>query len=177
MGSSSCQWASAQWDRERCMKSAPTTTSPHMRKLRWLTDSLGGAALGAMVYAIWAVCVNWHASPSLAIRAGLTHWVISTALTYCDAANMRYFFSLGRTRLEGMAFALCAGLTLTYSVLITAHLIVGTPHILLTLAVGVIPNIVYCVGYTLLLSRTTHKPTSRLDARATRKDTSPSEGI
>ena len=177
MGSPSCPCSSAQWDRARRMKSAPTTTSPRMRKLRWLTDSLGGAALGAMVYAIWAVCVNWSTSPSLAIRAGITHWVISTALTYCDAANMRYFFSLGRTRLEGMALALCAGLTLTYSVLITAHLIVGTPHIALTLSVGVIPNMVYCIGYTLLLSRTTHKPDSRLDARATRKDTSPSEGI
>ena len=158
------------------MKAAPTTTSPRMRKLRWLTDSLGGAALGAMVYAIWAVCVNWSTSPTLAIRAGFTHWIISTALTYCDAANMRYFFSLGRTRLEGMAFAMCAGLTLTYSVLITGHWIVGTPHIALTLAIGVIPNIAYCVGYTMLLSRTTHKPKSRREARA-QKDANSSEGV
>lgn len=145
-----------------------------MRKLRWLTDSLGGAALGAMVYAIWAVCVNWQTDHWLAIRAGFTHWIVSTALTYCDAANMRYFFSLGRTRIEGMAFAMCAGLTLTYTVLITAHWLVGTPHIALTLAVGVIPNMAYCIGYTLLLSRTTHKPASRAQARAEREASSSS---
>lgn len=127
---------------------------PAMRRLRRLTDSAGGALLGALPYALWAGFVNAPAGTAMALRAGLTHALVSATLTYVDAANMRYCFALGRTPVQRIAYAFGGGLALTYAVLITAHWLIGTPHIALTLAAGVIPNLLYGGGYALLLART-----------------------
>jgi hypothetical protein len=125
-----------------------------LHRLRRLTDTFGGAMLGAVPYALWALFVNWQAGPAMAWRAAATHWLVSTTLTYVDAANMRLFFGLGRTRRHSIVLAFSAGMALTYTVLFAAHTIVGTPHILLTLAAGLIPNILYCSGYAVLLAKT-----------------------
>ncbi len=148
--------------------SAALPAHPQLLRLRRLTDSLGGAMLGALVYAAWAVFANWPAGAPVALRAGCTHWLVSTALTYIDAANMRWFYGLATRRWLGMTLAFCAGLVLTYGVLIGAHLIVGTPNIALTLAAGALPNLAYCGGYVLLLSRTT--PSDEDGAFIARKD-------
>ncbi len=41
----------------------------------------------------------------------------------------------------------------TYTLLIGVHRLIGTPHILLTLAPGFVPTVSFCVLYPLLLLR------------------------
>lgn len=122
--------------------------------LRRLTDSLWGAALGALCYAVWATAVNWDASPRAALTAGFAHFLMSTFLTYTGTALMRQFFRLGSNRIEGAVIAGLGGLGFTYALLIGVHYAIGTPHIWLTLAAGVIPTLLFSGGYALLLART-----------------------
>ncbi len=122
--------------------------------LRRLVDSFLGAMLGAMVYAIWAIFVNWDAGPAIAFRAGGAHWLMSTLLTYYGTALMRVFFDAGSQAFDGAVLAMLGGLVFTYTVLIGVHHAIGTPHIGLTLAAGVVPNLLFCGGYSLLLLRT-----------------------
>lgn len=124
------------------------------RQLRQLTSSFAGAVLGGLIYAIWAVAVNWDAGPAMALRAGTAHWLMSTFLTYYGTALMRVFFDAGSQALDGAILAMLGGLAFTYSVLIGVHHAIGTPHLALTLAAGVIPNLLFCGGYSLLLLRT-----------------------
>ena len=123
-------------------------------QVRALVDSFWGACLGAGVYAAWAVWANWDAGSHIALRAGLTHWVMSTFLTYTGTGTMRQLYRLFRGPTEAALFCFGGGLLYTYALLIAAHAAVGTAHIGLTLAAGVVPNLLFCSSYALLLSRT-----------------------
>lgn len=109
--------------------------------------------LGAAVYGGWATWANWPQGASTAIKIGLTHWVASMLLTHYGTAAMRVF--AGRS--GGITSALRAGiggLLLTYLSLLMIHSALGTEHLLVTLLPGIIPNILFCSGYALLLLRT-----------------------
>jgi len=138
--------------------SAPPRRWTH--RLRAVVDSFWGACLGAGVYAAWAVWANWDAGSHIALRAGLTHWLMSTFLTYTGTGTMRRLHRLGRGPVEAASLCFCGGLLYTYALLIGVHAWVGTAHIALTLAAGVIPNLLFCSSYSLLLSRTQPPPPS-----------------
>lgn len=124
------------------------------QRARQLIDSFWGAVLGAGIYGAWATFANWDAGPRVAITVGLTHWVLSTFLTYTGTGVMRRCYPLGGGRIDGALIAFSGGLAFTYAVLLSVHHAIGTPHIALTLAAGVIPNLLFCGSYSLLLSRT-----------------------
>jgi hypothetical protein len=135
------------------------------QRLRVLADSLPGAALGALVYGAWAVWSNYDAGPAMAYKIGAVHWLTSTLLTYFGTAWMRVFFSAGSTPFDGALLAGIGGLCMTYIVLIAVHTFIGTPHLLLTLAAGAIPNLLFCSGYALLLWRTAARAPELPDAK------------
>ena len=123
-------------------------------RLRRLVDSVVGAILGGAVYGAWVLYVNWDAGVRIAGTAAAAHWAMSTLLTYCGTGLMRRCYRLGSRPLEAILFACGGGLTLTYALLISVHLAIGTPHLALTLAAGVVPNLVFCISYVSLLLRT-----------------------
>lgn len=125
--------------------------------LRTLVESRAGAVLGAGVYAAWATAVNWDAGAAVALRAGAFHWVASALLTWYGTQAMRRCFAVGRTPLRRAASAFAGGLALTYGVLFAVHGVIGTPHIVLALAAGVLPTVAFCAGYVALLLRTTRE--------------------
>lgn len=131
-----------------------TPPLPWAHRLRKVVDSFWGACLGAGVYAAWAVWANWDAGSHIALRAGLTHWVMSTFLTYTGTATMRQLHRLGRGPVTSALCCFGGGLFYTYALLIGAHVAVGTAYIALTLAAGVVPNLLFCGSYALLLART-----------------------
>lgn len=135
-------------------------------RLRGLTDSVFGAVLGGLVYGLWAVWANWDGGAALALRIGSAHWLTSTGLTYFGTAAMRGCFGLSRNPNLGALLAFAGGLLLTYSVLLLVHESIGTPHILLTLAAGLLPNLLFCSGYALLLRRTATPTVAELQAVA-----------
>jgi hypothetical protein len=125
-------------------------------RLRWLMGSPIGAALGALAYGLWAVYANRDAGMPLALRAGAAHWLTSALLTYFGAASMRVVFDFVATTFTGTArvIATCiGGLLFTYVTLVSVHLLNGSPHILLTLAPGMIPTLLFCITYAALLQR------------------------
>lgn len=123
-------------------------------RLRAVVDSFWGACLGAAVYAAWAVWANWDAGRHIALAAGLTHWVASTFLTYTGTGVMRQLHRHARGAAGAMLLCFGGGLLYTYALLLGAHALVGTAHLALTLAAGVVPNLLFCGSYALLLSRT-----------------------
>ena len=123
-------------------------------RLRRLVDSALGAALGGLFYASWAVAVNWDSGPQRAFEIGAVHWCMSAFLTYTGTAVMRWFYSLGGQPPYSALLACCGGLGFTYSLLISVHSAIGTPHIALTLAAGVIPTFAFCCSYAVMLART-----------------------
>ena len=123
--------------------------------LRRLADSFLGAALGAAFYAAWAIAVNWPAGPRIAFAAGGAHWLMSAFLTYTGTGLMRQCFAAARSERDGALFAFVGGLGFTYALLISVHHTIGTPNLVLTLVAGIVPNILFCGSYALLLSRTT----------------------
>ncbi len=124
------------------------------QRARQLIDSFWAAVFGAGVYGAWATFANWDAGPRLAFTAGLAHWLMSTLLTYTGTGVMRQCFQLGNSKPEGALLAFSCGLGFTYTLLIGVHHAIGTPHVALTLAAGVIPNLLFCGSYALLLART-----------------------
>lgn len=130
-------------------------------RLRLLVESRTGAVLGAGVYAVWATAVNWDAGAAVALRAGAFHWIASALLTWWGTQAMRRCFDWGGNRggspLARAACAFCGGMGLTYGVLIALHGLIGTPHIALALAAGVLPTVLFCAGYAALLVRTSRE--------------------
>lgn len=122
-------------------------------RLRRLLDSPLGAVLGGAVYGSWAVFANVSAGPAAALRIGAAHFAMSTGLTLAGVAMMNRLFALARSAEAGAALAFCGSMALTYTLLITVHTAIGTPHILLTLTPGFIPTVSFTLLYSLLLLR------------------------
>lgn len=121
--------------------------------IRSLMDSWFGAILGGSVYGAWATWANWDQGANKAIAIGLSHWATSALLTYFGTMAMRKFFGSASGPAGGLR-AFVGGMALTYCALLTVHTAIGTQHILLTIAPGFIPNILFCSSYALLLMRT-----------------------
>lgn len=122
-------------------------------RLRRLMDSAFGAVLGGAFYGSWATFANWSAGEHAALRIGFTHFLMSTGLTLAGVAIMNRLFRFGRTPRQGAVIAFFGSMTFTYTLLISVHRLIGTPHILLTLTPGFIPTVSFCVVYPLLLLR------------------------
>ncbi len=118
-----------------------------------LMDSPLGAVLGAMVYGLWALFVNRHVGWPHAMLIGVAHWTMSVIITMSCVALMRTLFWLPSTPKRGALLAITGSLTLTYTLLISVHLFIGTPSILLTLAPGAVPTIGFAVIYSMLMYR------------------------
>ena len=86
---------------------------------------------------------------------GLGHWTTSALLTFFGTAAMRRFYG-SSSGWSGMARAFGGGLCLTYCALFAVHSALGTQHLWLTLAPGLIPNILFCSSYAGLLHHTLH---------------------
>lgn len=123
-------------------------------RLRRLTDGPVGALIAAAFYGSWAAWVNAPAGAAVVLRVAATHAALSATLTFCGTAWMRRFFRAGRSRTDGAFYAFVGGLALTYSLLLGVHSLIGTPFIALTLVAGVVPNLLFCGAYALLLNRT-----------------------
>lgn len=125
-----------------------------LRFIRYLMDSWFGAVLGGAAYGAWAVWANLSQGLMPALGIGLAHWTTSALLTFFGTMAMRRFFGTARGWVGGTR-AFLGGLGLTYATLFTVHGVIGTQHLLLTLAPGIVPNVLFCSGYALLLMRTT----------------------
>lgn len=121
--------------------------------IRSLMDSWFGAILGGSVYGAWAIWANRDQGAGHATAIGLAHWATSALLTYFGTMAMRKFFGSASGSAGGMR-AFVGGLALTYFALLSVHVAIGTQHILLTIAPGLIPNVLFCGSYALLLMRT-----------------------
>ena len=119
---------------------------------RW-ADSWWGAVLGGGVYGAWATWANWSQGAAMATTIGLSHWATSALLTFFGTTAMRRFYGHS-TGWQGVMRAFCGGLCLTYLALFAVHGVLGTEHLWLTLAPGVIPNLLFCGSYAGLLRRT-----------------------
>lgn len=122
-------------------------------RLRRLMDSVVGAVLGGAFYGSWAVFANWSAGAHAALRIGFVHFLMSTGLTLAGVAIMNRLYRLARRPRNGAIIAFCGSMAFTYTLLISVHTLMGTPHILLTLTPGLIPTVSFCVLYPLLLLR------------------------
>lgn len=124
-----------------------------LQLVRGLMDSWYGAILGGSVYGAWAAWANWDQGAAHASGIGLAHWTTSALLTFFGTMAMRAFYGRGQGWAHG-ARALVGGLGLTYAALLLVHTALRTEHVLLTLAPGILPNVLFCTSYALLLMRT-----------------------
>ena len=134
-------------------KKVPAPRIRGLRLVRYLMDSWFGALLGGGVYGAWAVWANWGQGVTMALIIGAAHWLTSTLLTYFGTMAMRHFYGDADGQL-GSLRAFAGGLALTYTSLFVVHGLLGTQHLLLTLAPGIVPNVLFCASYALLLKRT-----------------------
>jgi hypothetical protein len=139
--------------------------NPFFARLHRLLDSWAGALLGALLYGGWACWANRSAGALHATGIGVAHAVMSFCLTLGGVKIMNLFFSLPSDPRAGALSAFAGSMTATYSLLVSVHLAIGTPHILLTLAPGLLPTAGFCLAYSLLLlrqSRHSNTPTHAL---------------
>lgn len=136
-----------------CAKTVHQTQSRGLLFARYLMDSWLGAVLGGGAYGAWAVWANWGQGLKMALTIGAAHWLTSALLTYFGTMAMRRFYGNAHGW-AGCLRAFAGGLCLTYASLLAVHGLLGTQHLLLTLAPGIVPNILFCASYALLLKRT-----------------------
>ena len=140
-------------------KNVPISEIRGLHLVRYLMDSWLGAVLGGGVYGVWAVWANWAQGAKMALTIGAAHWLTSALLTFFGTMAMRQFY--GRAQgWTGSLRAFAGGLGLTYASLFAVHGLLGTERLLLTLAPGIIPNLLFCASYALLLKRTQTAVTS-----------------
>ena len=89
----------------------------------------------------------------MALVIGAAHWMISALLTFFGSQAMLGFYGDADSRI-GRSRAFAGGLALTYASLFTVHGLLGTHQLLLRLTPGIVPNVLFCASYAVLLKRT-----------------------
>lgn len=132
--------------------------SPFSARLRVILDGPIGAVLGGGVYGAWAVYANAFLGLHAALRIGFIHFLMCAGITYGSVVVMRWLFGLASTPWGGFWTAFCGELAITYALLVSVHLAIGTPRILWTLTPGFLPTIAFSFFYATLLRRTMPLP-------------------
>lgn len=120
--------------------------------LRNLMGSWVGALLGACFYGAIVAAVNWNTGWAHATRSGLGHAFVSAALTLFGTGWMRLVFKNSVRSPHRIITTFIAGMALTYLLLISIHLLLATPRLLLSLMPGFLPNVLFCATYSRLLA-------------------------
>jgi hypothetical protein len=121
--------------------------------LRRFIGSPAGALLGGMLFAAWAAFANRDGGPYVSLRSCLGQCFISASLTFVDARLMNRVFRLADGGRVGAVCAAAASLVLTYTLVIGVHMVLHTPHILLTVLPGMPPTVGFSLMYAALLFR------------------------
>lgn len=120
-----------------------------------MADGISGAVLGFLFYGAWAVWANADHGLIVAGRSGLLQGTMSFIVTLSGTTTMKTLFR-GESALWWRFSRACLGtLALIYSAIIAAHVLNGTPHILLTLAPGLPITIIFCLSFCYGLVRYT----------------------
>jgi hypothetical protein len=115
---------------------------------------IGSALFGALSYGAWTFFVNFSSGGNfIALRSGFVHAMMSFSITYGSVLLMRVVFERAATPRQGAVLAVMTTLALTYLLLISVHLYIGTPHIWWTLAPGLLPTLCYDTIYSVILYR------------------------
>ncbi len=122
-------------------------------RLRHFIGSPAGAVLGGVLFAIWAAIVNRDGGELVSLRSSAGQFLASTTLTLIDARLMIALFHRSGGRKIGALSAAVGSLVFTYGLVIGVHLVIHTPHIVLTILPGIPPTLGYTFLYTLLLLR------------------------
>lgn len=127
------------------------------RYLLNLADGLSGAVIGFAFYGSWAVWANFDSqapsSLAIALRSGLLQGSMSFAVTLGGTTLMKALFAGTGAIWWRFSRAVLGTLLSIYAVIISAHLLNHTPHILLTLAPGLPITVVFCLSFCLGLAR------------------------
>jgi hypothetical protein len=131
-------------------------------RLRHFIGSPAGAVLGGILFAIWAAFINRDGGTLVSLRSSAGQFLLSTTLTLIDARLMLSLFRSCRHPALGAFLSASGSLLFTYILVIGVHLLIGTPHIFLTVLPGIPPTLGYTFMYTLLLLRE-HAPNAAAD--------------
>jgi hypothetical protein len=130
-----------------------STVAAGLNRIKQWLDGPLGAVLGGSLYGSWATFANWMLGLQAALRIGCAHFLMSAAITWGSVGLMQRLFVRARTP-DGGALLACTGtLAMTYGVLVSAHLWLGTHDILLTLLPGILPTVGFSLFYSWLLRR------------------------
>ena len=115
------------------------------RFVRSLASAVGGFAL----YGSWGYLANRGVGVDIARRVGLLQGTFSFVVTLTSALIIEAVYA----RLGRVAPTVAACLAFTYALMVTVHTLVGTPHLLVTIAPGLVVTAVFVTMYTLGLAR------------------------
>ena len=105
--------------------------------------------LAFVVYGSWAIFANWEYGIKKSLIAGLTQGLMSFLITTFMTFLMIWLLNRGSSRWMSFLYAVICTNTVTITSLVVAHLIAGTPEILLTIMPSMIIGFVYIVSYSL----------------------------
>jgi len=117
------------------------------RRTRILIPAIGAA----IVYGSWALYANWDHGLSSAVKASLTQAAMSFFFTAFISSLIEYLFTLSQRLLFRFLLPVFGASALTSSLLVLAHVMVGTPEIVRTILPSIVIGFIYGVGYTILL--------------------------
>lgn len=139
---------------------APVPVTSLGQQLLTLADGLSGALIGLVFYGLWAVWANHDHGLSIALRAGMIQGGLSFIVTLTGTQLMKALYQAPGPPWWQFLRACGGALLGIYVLIVGAHLLNGTPNILLTLAPGLPITIVFCVSFCWGLSRYTLRPPS-----------------
>lgn len=148
---------------------SPSTTPADSRageQLLQLADGVSGATIGFLFYGSWAVWANFDAGLEVALRAGLLQGTMSFIVTLSGTGIMKRLFAGNGPTWWRFCRAFGGAMAGIYVVIVTAHLLNGTPNILLTLAPGLPITTFFCLSFCLGLAR--YGDPARTESQTTR---------
>tara|TARA_B110000037_G_C17031065_1_gene469514 strand:- start:568 stop:1002 length:435 start_codon:yes stop_codon:yes gene_type:complete len=131
--------------------STPNNTNPpdsDPLKRKGIRESLVMAAAASLFFISWGIFANWEHGRRAITQVALTQGTISFVSTFLSTEVLRRLYLVFKRVGINVLFTIPIGFTLINGSIYSAHLIAGTPEILLTMLPGVLISVFFCSAYT-----------------------------
>jgi len=124
------------------------------------TYKLASALFAFFLWGGWALYINYDVGFSMALRSAITQGIASFTITLIMVYAVTWLYQLLQdstfSSMSKLRFIVPAIITsgITTTFLYCAHMLVGTPHIMFTIAPAVSIGFVFCLFTNIKLNRT-----------------------
>ena len=111
------------------------------------------AIVAAVAFIAWGIYANWQHGVGKITQVAVTQGIVSFVATWTTSEVIVFFYRKLHKLAGAVWWTALASYLSTYSVILLAHKIAGTPEFWKTVIPGMVSGLIFCIAYSFRLQK------------------------